>query len=69
VFVQVNNGDVRAFLGEGDGHGAADPAVTAGNDCDFILQFSAAAVFVVLRFGPGRHLVLAAGLLRLGLRG
>ncbi len=39
VFVQINDRNVRAFLRIEDRDGPADPAVPAGDQCDFVPQF------------------------------
>lgn len=68
VLFQVNGRDVRAFFGKSDCHCATDPAVPAGNQRDFVLQFTAAAMFCVLSFRTRLHFVLATRLLFLMLR-
>ena len=69
VFVQVDDGDIRAFTGEGDGDGAADAAVATSDKRDPAGEFAGAAVRVVLELRTRPHLRFDAGLMVLGLRG
>ena len=45
MLVQIDNADVSALLGEQDGHGPADAAVTAGDNRYFAFKLSASVVF------------------------
>ncbi len=70
VFVEVEEGDVAAFYGEGEGDGTSDAAVSAGDESDFVLEASGALVFG-FGFRLGRHfaLVTRTGFLLLGREG
>src|SRR4026209_568350 len=59
MLFEINDCDIGTFFCKGDGNGAAIPTVAAGNDCDFVSQFSAAAMFFILCLGPRLHLMLA----------
>src|SRR5690606_27692214 len=57
-----------AFLGEVHRHGAADPAVAAGDRRDLALELAGRSVSLALVLRGRLHLALAAGLARLLLR-
>ena len=61
VFVQIGNQHVRALAGEGQGDGAADARVRAGDERDAVPQLFAAdiGVFAVVRLDI--HIRLVAG--------
>ena len=40
VLVEINDGYLCALTRHGDGDGAADAAVTAGDQCDFVLELA-----------------------------
>jgi len=65
MLFKVDNGHVRALLGESSGDSATDAAVTAGNNSDFTAQFATTRVAFILGFGPRLHLVLPSRTLRL----
>jgi hypothetical protein len=69
VLVQIDDRDVRTFLGEGDRHRFADPAVTAGDDGHSAFQLAAAPLCRVIGYRPGPHLGLDSRLPILVLRG
>jgi hypothetical protein len=76
VLVQVYDGHIGPFFGEGDGHGAADATVSSGDERNLALQFATASVVSILGLRPRRHVGLDARLpilvlrwlLRLGVR-
>ena len=39
MFIEVCDGDIRAFPGKQNGHGPADAGITAGNERNLVLQF------------------------------
>ena len=39
MFVQIGDGDIRAFAREENGHGPADAGIAAGDQRDLVLQF------------------------------
>jgi hypothetical protein len=43
VLVPIDDRHVGAFLGKGDGHGPSDATVAAGDERDFVSQFTRAA--------------------------
>ena len=68
VLLQIDDRDLGAFARHGDRDRAADAAVAAGDERDLVLQLVRARKFrLVLR--PRPHLVFAAGLVVLLLRG
>ena len=69
MLVEIHDGDVRAFLGKGDGDRPPDPAVTPGDDGRLPLQFVGAPVLSALRIGERLHLRLVTWPLLLVLRG
>jgi hypothetical protein len=69
VFVQVSDGDVRAFPREQHRDGAADAAVAAGDERDFALEFAAAVILGRRGARARNHFVLPAGALSLRLGG
>ena len=56
VLVEVGDQDVGTLAGEGDGDGAADPGVAAGDDGGTPAQPAAALVALLAMVGPGVHL-------------
>ncbi len=68
VFVKVDDRNVGAFLRKSDGDGAADAAISAGNDGDLALEPAAAGLPLVFRLRARLHLGLDSGLARLPLR-
>jgi hypothetical protein len=69
VLFQIGNDDIRTFLCEGDSYGAADAAVSAGDDRHFRFQLITALIFSNAGVGAWVHLGFAAGLLWLVLLG
>src|SRR5690606_2466739 len=67
VFVLVDDGDVRPLAGEGDGRGAADAGVAAGDDRDLAQELAAAAVGLLAGDRLRAHAGLEAGLAALPL--
>ena len=61
VLVQVGDGNIGAFTGEGDGHGAADTAVGAGNQRRLALEATRAAIGVGAAVGQRIHARFGAG--------
>jgi hypothetical protein len=68
MFVQIDDGHIRAFLREENRDRSADSAIPAGDQRDFVPQLSAADVIAGPGFRPGAHFVFAAGLPFLMLR-
>jgi hypothetical protein len=66
--VPVQDHHVGAFLGEADGHRAADAAVAAGDDGPLAGELPGRLPVLHEGAGPGRHLRLDAGLMGLRLR-
>src|SRR5699024_183471 len=65
---EVRDRHVRALPGEGDGGGAADPGISAGDEGLQAVESPGAAVRVLAVVGHGRHVTRQAGRL-LFLRG
>jgi hypothetical protein len=59
VFIQVDDGDIRAFSGVKDGNRPANPAIAACDERDFSLKLLGP---LVSRSRCGPHLALKAGL-------
>ena len=58
--LKVGDQHVGALPGEGDGHGAADAGVTAGNDCPFAAEPASATICPLAVVRLGRHILCAA---------
>jgi hypothetical protein len=67
---QVGDQDIGAFAREGNGHGAADAGIAAGDDRGATLELATTFVRLLAVVGLGRHLCRMPGrlLLLLGLR-
>jgi hypothetical protein len=61
VLVQVGDQHVGAFAREGEGDGAADAAVAAGDDGRLVLEAAVADIARLAVVGPGRQLRFMAG--------
>jgi hypothetical protein len=68
VLFEIDNADVRALFGEGNGDSAPDPTVTTSDGRDFSVQFAASALGCILGLGVRLHFMLAPRTLPLMLR-
>jgi hypothetical protein len=68
VFIEVNNGRVRAFFREENRDRASDPAVAPGDERNLVPQLSATDIITGAGFWLRPHPVFAAGLPFLMLR-
>ncbi|MNY26613.1 hypothetical protein D3C86_1604720 [compost metagenome] len=61
MFVEVGHHDIRAFTGEGNGDGATDAAVGAGDQGDLALQPARTFVTLLAAVRVGVHFLLGTG--------